>query len=203
MSTQIAATEVRFPTKLTSEHLDAALLYVMVNKIVASDAQLWERVTDAKTLLEKNNVIRDVRAELLKMKTNDRTLDATTVAIDLTENSPAHQQIKAILNGAPLNAFNTATRNGRTVCDISMTALLTAFSGQPPAAIPAAANAGPRGKAIDELRSALAEQLSSTESQQSQVLLQDALQKSRELVSMSGGLIKTRHDAKMGILQKY
>lgn len=186
MST-IDATSLRYPDSRSPLHLDAALLYVMVHKIENSDAMLWDRIDDAKDIIEQNSVIREMRRKLDDIIRTDKFAQLENTYLEFSVG--LKNTLRAKVDKLPGDRNHHYDEHG----GVKLTSLLEALGE----------NAAP--KSTDDLkaiRKNLADRLSNTESQQAQVLLQDALQKSREIVSTAGGLIKTRHDSKLTILNK-
>lgn len=187
MST-IDATSLKYPESRSPLHLDAALLYVMVHKIENSDAMLWDRIDDAKDIIEQNAVIRELRRKLDDLiRTGGDTPSLAGLHLPFAVGPKSLLRLQIDKLPGKREAHYDAQGNVR------LTSVLQALGE----------NATPRN--VDDLKAVrknLADRLSNTESQQAQVLLQDALQKSREIVSTAGGLIKTRHDSKLTILNK-
>lgn len=186
MST-IDATSLRYPDSRSPLHLDAALLYVMVHKIENSDAMLWDRIDDAKDIIDQNSVIREMRRKLDDIVRTGKLpqLENAYLAFSVGPKNTLRSQIDK-LSG---NRNEHYDEHG----NVKLTSLLKALGE----------NATPKNTDdLKAIRKNLGDRLSNTESQQAQVLLQDALQKSREIVSTAGGLIKTRHDSKLTILNK-
>ncbi|MCY0389768.1 hypothetical protein OVY01_21740 [Robbsia sp. Bb-Pol-6] len=185
MST-VDATSLKYPDSRSPLHLDAALLYVMVHKIENSDAMLWDRIDDAKDIIDQNAVIRDLRRKLDDIIRTGEKPELKNVYLEFSV-GPKNTLRSKVDNLA--DGDGKYDKNG----NVRLTSLLHALGE----------NATPKNTDdLKAIRKNLADRLSNTESQQAQVLLQDALQKSREIVSTAGGLIKTRHDSKLTILNK-